>query len=270
MPKLEGILLSGIIFCILLPLLNGDAIFIFMLEKTKGIVVKVTKFSESSLVVKVFTEVFGMRTYMIRGVRKKKSRTPMNLFQPLSILDMVVYEKDGRDIQMVKEVKAEYIYSTIPYEMSKTSMVVFLNEVIYKAIGEEETNEGMYQFIEQSLLFLDETEEKYFNFHLWFLAHFSRFLGFEASNNYSMHHTIFDMQEGRYTSLKLPEIISIHPPLSHIFNELHQSSIFGLELKLNRMQRQQILEKLHQYYQFHLPNFSELKSLQVLTEVMSS
>ncbi len=241
-----------------------------MIEKTKGIIVRVTKFSESSLVVKVFTEVFGMRTYMVRGVRKKKSRTPMNLFQPLSILDMVVYEKAGREIQQVKEVKSGHIYSSIPYEMAKTSMAVFLNEVLYKAIGEEETNENMFQFIYQSMQYLDEADEKYQNFHLWFLTHFTRFLGFEASGNFATRQAIFDMQEGRYTSLKLPESISIHPPLSSIFHELHLDKSFGEEMNISREQRRLLLEKLHQYYQFHLPNFSELKSLQVLTEVMSS
>lgn len=240
-----------------------------MLEKTKGIIFRVTKFSESSLVVKVFTEVFGMRTYMVRGVRKKKSKTPMNLFQPLSILDMVVYEKAGRDIQQVKEVKAGHIFSTIPYEMSKTSMVIFLNEVLYKAIGEEETNESMFQFIFQSLRYLDEADEKFYNFHLWFLSHFTRFLGFEASDNFAANQPIFDMQEGRYTSLKLPEAISIHPPLSALFYQLNRDKSFGSELIISREQRKLLLEKLHQYYQFHLPNFSELKSLQVLTEVMS-
>lgn len=241
-----------------------------MFEKTKGIIIRVTKFSESSLVVKVFTEVFGMRTYMIRGVRKKKSRTPMNLFQPLSILDMEVYEKAGRDIQHVKEVKAGYIFSSIPYEMSKTSMVMFLNEILYKAIGEEETNENMFQFIYQSLQYLDEANEKYHNFHLWFLSHFTRFLGFEPSRNFGPLQPIFDMQEGRYTSLKLPEIISVRAPLSGLFHQLHLNKNFGEDIAISRIQRKQLLEKLHQYYQFHLPNFAELKSLQVLTEVMSS
>lgn len=240
-----------------------------MLQKTKGIVVKTTKFSESSLVVKVFTELFGMRTYMVRGVRKKKSRTPMNLFQPLTILEMIVYEKAGRDIQQVKEIKAAYIFSSIPYTMNKSSMIVFLNEVVYKAIGEEECNENMFQFIEQSLLYLDQTEEKYQNFHLWFMTHFTRFLGFEASDNYGDQQRYFDMQEGRYTSLKLPEIISIHPPLSALFFQLHRDVVFGESISVNRGQRKELLEKLHQFYQFHLPNFSELKSLQVLSEVMN-
>lgn len=240
-----------------------------MLEKTKGIVVKTTKYSETSLVVKVFTELFGMRTYMVRGVRKKKSRTPMNLFQPLSILEMEVYEKANRDIQHVKEIKAAHIFSSIPYEMSKSSMVIFLNEVIYKAIGEEETNENMFQFIEQSLLYLDESETKYQNFHLWFMTHFTRFLGFEASENYSSQQTVFDMQEGRYTSINLPEIISIHPPLSQVFHHLRRDPLFGESLMINREQRKTLLEKLHQYYQFHLPNFSELKSLDILSQVMN-
>jgi len=194
----------------------------------------------------------------------------MNLFQPLSLLDMIVYEKAGRDIQQVKEIKAAYIFTSIPYVMNKTAITTFLNEVIYKAIGEEECNESMFQFILQSLLYLDESEEAYQNFHLWFMMHFTRFLGFEASDNYRAQQNIFDMQEGRYTSLKLPEIISIHPPLSHLFYQFGMDRSFGESIKMDRKQRKELLEKLHQYYQYHLPNFRELKSLEVLTQVMSS
>lgn len=240
-----------------------------MLEKTKAIVVKTTKYSESSIILKAFTETFGMRTYMVRGVRKRKSKTPMSLFQPLSILDMVVYEKEGRDIQNVKEVKAHLLYKSIPYEIKKSSMTIFLNEVILKSIREEEKNLNIFEFIYQSLLFLDEIDNNYQNFHLWFMTHFTRFLGFKNASNYdAQKQNIFDLQEGRFCSIPLPDSISIQPPLSQKFHEIQNDKQFGSSVIFDRTKRMNLLLKLQQYYQFHLPGFSDLKSLGILMEVM--
>ncbi len=240
-----------------------------MLEKTKAIVVKTTKYSETSLIVKAFTENFGMRTYMVRGVRRKKSKAPMSLFQPLSILEMVVYEKEGRDIQNIKEIKSHVLFKSIPYHIKKTSIALFLNELILKSIGEEEQNHSIFSFIYQSIVFLDEADESYENFHLWFMTHFTRFLGFKSSSNYdAQKQNIFDLQEGRFTNLVLPDSISIQPPLSNAFSRLQQDEYYGNHVSLNRKLRLQLLLKLQQYYQFHLPGFSDLKSLSILKEVM--
>lgn len=239
-----------------------------MLEKTNAIVIKTTKYSESSLVVKAFTEKFGMRTYMIHGVRKKKSKIPMNLFQTLSILEMVVYEKNGRAIQNIKEIKTAKPFQSIHFDFKKTAIALFLNEIIYKAIGEEETNDHLFHFLVTSLLHLDGLTDHYQNFHIWFLLQFSRHLGFEPSSNFSDQHSIFDMQEGRYTSIPLPDTISIHPPLSRIFFQLSQLNEAVIPLDMNRNQRKILLNKCLQFYRFHLPGFSDLKSLSVLEEVM--
>lgn len=239
-----------------------------MLEKTRGILIKTTKYSESSLVVKIYTELLGMRTYLVRGVRKKKSKTPLSLFQMLSVLDLVVYEKQGRDIQNIKEIKPHFLYATIPYEIQKTSIAIFINELIYKSIQEEEPNTELFRFIIQSLLYLDESKQDYQNFHLLFMMGLSRYLGFEPSLNYQAQQEIFDLQEGRYTSLKIIETASIHPPLSKIFFEMSQASSFSQKLTIHRKQRQLLLEKMIQYYQFHLQGFGELKSLDILKEIM--
>ncbi|NOR87446.1 MAG: DNA repair protein RecO [Bacteroidales bacterium] len=239
-----------------------------MIEKTKGIVVKTTKYSETSLIVKIFTEAFGMRTYMIRGVRKKKSRTPLNLFQPLSILDLVVYEKTNRDLQNTKDVKSEYIYTSIPYEIKKSSIIIFLNELIFQSIKEEEANPNLFQFLYHSLIYLDEIKTDYQNFHLYFMIQLTRFLGFEPSHNFSTNQKIFDLQEGRYTSLKLTDAACITPPLSHLFHQLSTSSSFKNEIHISRSQRQLLIDKILMYYQFHLAGFTEMKSIGVLLEVM--
>jgi len=239
-----------------------------MIEKTKGIIVKTTKYSETSLVVKIFTEAFGMRTYMVKGVRKRKTRTPLSLFQPLSILDLVVYEKVGRDIQNIKEIKFNHIYVDILYNIKKSSILIFLNELIYKAIKEEEPNSQMFQYIYHSLIYLDKLELGYQNFHLAFMLQLSRYLGFSPSHNFSSQHPVFNMQEGHYTSLKLHESLSIQPPYAQFFYELSRSKNFGIDLKITHAERQILIRKILQYYQMQLPGFDHIKSLDVLSEVL--
>ncbi|OYT17067.1 MAG: DNA repair protein RecO [Bacteroidetes bacterium 4572_77] len=240
-----------------------------MIEKTRGIVVNTIKYSESSLVVKVYTEAFGMRSYLVRSVRKRNPKTPLNLFSPLSILDMVVYEKAQQGLQNVKEIKPAYHFTSIPYEMAKITIASFLNELLFRVIKEEEVNIPLFDFLYKSIITLDTLTHDYQNFHIWFMLRLSSFLGFEPSDNYLPPQNIFDMQEGRYTALNLPEALGIYPPLSGLFFQLSQSSLFDENWEIDRSQRQELLDKLLQYYEFHLPGFGEMKSLNILREVLS-
>src|ERR1700753_453077 len=105
-----------------------------MLHKTKGIVFKVTDYGESSVIVQVFTEKFGLQSYIINAVKKPKAKISRNMLQPLHLLDMVVYYKNTGQVQRVAELKNSTVLQTIPYDMIKSSLVLFLNEVLYKAV----------------------------------------------------------------------------------------------------------------------------------------
>src|SRR5690349_12859257 len=108
-----------------------------MLHKTRGIVFKTTNYSESSVVVQVFTEKFGLQSYLINGVKKPKAKIKMNILQPLHLLEMVVYHKPSGNIQRAAEVRQQPVFLTIPYDIVKSSLVMFLNEVLYKAIRQQ-------------------------------------------------------------------------------------------------------------------------------------
>ncbi|HEY1023883.1 MAG TPA: DNA repair protein RecO, partial [Sphingobacteriaceae bacterium] len=105
-----------------------------MLHKTRGIVFKTTDYSESSVVVQVFTEKFGLQSYLINGVKRPKAKIRSNILQPLHLLDMVVYHKPAGNIQRVAEVRQVPVFQTIPYDVVKSSLVLFLNEVLHKSI----------------------------------------------------------------------------------------------------------------------------------------
>ena len=111
-----------------------------MLHTTRGIVLHTTKYSETSLVAKIYTEVFGLQSYLVKGIRKQKAKLRPALFQPMTLADLVVYHKDKGSLQNIKESRIAVPYRSIPFDIRKSSMLLFINELLYKSIREEETN----------------------------------------------------------------------------------------------------------------------------------
>ena len=127
-----------------------------MLHKTRGIVLKTTLFSESSVVVKIFTEKFGIQSYLINGVKKPKAKISMNILQPLHLLDMVVYHKSTTQIQRVSEARPSPVFRTIPYHVIKNMIVQFLNEVLYKSVHQQNTDEALFDFVYSAISWFDQ------------------------------------------------------------------------------------------------------------------
>ena len=118
-----------------------------MLHKTRGIVFKTTDYSESSVVVQIFTEKFGLQSYIINGAKKPKAKISRNMLQPLHLVDMVVYHKSNGNVQRIAELKNSPTLQTIPYDVIKSCIVMFLNEVLYKAVKQQTPDETIFDFI---------------------------------------------------------------------------------------------------------------------------
>ncbi|HEX3386975.1 MAG TPA: DNA repair protein RecO, partial [Mucilaginibacter sp.] len=112
-----------------------------MLHKTRGIVFKTTDYGESSVIVQVFTEKFGLQSYIVNGVKKPKAKITRNILQPLHLLDMVVYHKNTGQVHRISELKASPVLQSIPYDVIKSSIAIFLNEVLYKAVRQQSADE---------------------------------------------------------------------------------------------------------------------------------
>src|SRR5688572_20124602 len=164
-----------------------------MLHKTRGIVLKTTLYSESSVVVQIFTEKFGIQSYMINGVKKPRAKIRMNMLQPLHLVDMVVYHKTNTSIQRVSELRPSPIFCSIPYDIIKSTMAIFLNEVLYKSIRQQMADEHLFDFIFSAICWLDECNEQNVNFHLSFLLKLSRYLGFAPSMQTKSDQSYFDL-----------------------------------------------------------------------------
>ena len=167
-----------------------------MQVKTRGIVLHSIKFSETSVIIKIYTEKLGLVSYMVKGVRSSKSKIKATLLQPLALLDMVVTHHENKQLQYIREFSRAYTYQTIPFDTLKSAVALFLLEVITKSVREHEQNEEMFGFIYDAFQILDESEKLDPHFHLIFLVRFSGFIGFMPQGNFSEENNYFNLTEG--------------------------------------------------------------------------
>jgi len=241
-----------------------------MLHKTRGIVLKTTLYSESSVIVQVFTEKFGIQSYLINGVKKPKAKIPMNVLQPLHLLDMVVYHKVNTQLQRVSEARPSPVFKSIPYDVIKNTIVQFLNEVLYKSIRQQGAEDALFSFIYNAISWFDETEKPSANFHLAFLLKLSRFLGFAPHEQTRKDQKYFDLQEGEFTSLMPIHPYFIEKTDADFFLLLFSTSFEKIfEIKIDNATRRFLLDKILIYYMLHTASFGQVKSHQVLEDILS-
>ncbi|MBB5439826.1 DNA repair protein RecO (recombination protein O) [Pedobacter sp. AK017] len=241
-----------------------------MLHKTRGIVLKTTLYSESSVIVQIFTEKFGIQSYIINGVKKPRAKISMNMLQPLHLVDMIVYHKANTNIQRVSALRPSPVFRSIPYDIIKSTIVLFLNEVLYKSIRQQTTDEHLFDFIFNAICWFDETEELNVNFHLSFLLKLSRFLGFAPSTLTKSNQSFFDLQEGEFRSSTPVHAHFLDKDDAALFISLFSLPLEKInEINLENKTRRSILDKILVYYTLHTASFGEIRSHQVLEDVLS-
>ncbi len=241
-----------------------------VLHKTKGIVLKTIKFKETSVITKIYTEKFGLQSYIINSVRSPKARHKASYLQPLSLLDLVVYYREHKDLQRVSEIRSSFLFRSIPFHAVKQAVGIFIAEILNKAIIEEESNPPQFDFLYRAIRFLDETSDPVGNYHLWFLLNFSRFLGFYPTDNYQSDRPFFDLQEGIFLKQAPDHVHFISPDLSPSIAELIHTPVEAVHrINLSREERKSLVEHLVRFYQLHLEHFSSLKSTEILTQILA-
>ena len=240
-----------------------------MLHKTRGIVFKTTGYGESSIIVQVFTEKFGLQSYIVNGAKKPKAKIGRNMLQQLHLLDMVVYHKDTGNVQRIKELKNAPLLQTIPYDVIKSSLAMFLNEVLYKAVKQQSADEKLFGFIFSAIEWLDHQTEGLANFHLLFLLRLTRHLGFYPDRYLAGEADYFDLKNGVFSRYKPEGVLYLSPPHTQNFTALLQCSFENIaQLKLANDDRRYLLSKLLEYYALHVEGFGNIKSHGVLEEVL--
>jgi DNA repair protein RecO (recombination protein O) len=243
-----------------------------MTHKTKGIVLRSIKYGETSLVVTLFTELFGIQTYMVNGVRtSKKSASKASHFQPTAILDLVVYHSENKSMQRIKEFSWAVLYNNLLSDVIKNSIASFMAELIQKCLKQPEPNSDLYNFCEESFLQLDNANKIVSaNFALFFTLHLTHFFGFRMTDNFSNDNSVMDLQEGHFIDHRPPHPDFIDGKYAELTAQLLKvMQPFELEeFKLNREIRRTLLIKYLAYYALHIHDFGQMKSLMVLHEVL--
>ncbi len=241
-----------------------------MLHKTSGIVLQTINYSDTSLITKIYTEHFGLQSYIISGARSKKSKTKASLFQPMTIVEMQVISSQQSGLHRISEIANQHPYSEIPYDIIKSSIAIFLNEVLFRALKEEHPDEDLFSFIKNALLILDIKMESCSNFHLSFLVQISKFFGFFPQGTYAPSSEYFDLCEGKFI-INVPSHNNfLHPTEASILYQLMNANFEKIqEIKMDSKQRKVLLNSLIFFFQFHIQSFGEIKSVAVLEQVIA-
>lgn len=229
-----------------------------MLHKTRAIVLHHINFGESSLIATLYTEERGRISCMVNSVRSKKPKFPPTLFQPLTILDVDLYYRQSREIQRIKDVASPFHFQTIPYNYSKNAIALFLSEVLYLVLREEESNPVLFSFLYHSLQLFDSVELGTATFHHWFMMQLTRYLGFFPHDPES---TVF---------YEIQAFSGMNNQLAENLKQLMEVSDCLPVLSLNRQERNLLLERIIRYYSLHVDGFSRLKSFDILQEIFEN
>jgi DNA repair protein RecO (recombination protein O) len=237
-----------------------------MLVKTKAIVISSIKYQEKSLIVKCFTLSDGLKSYFVQSAfSNKKSNQKIAYFQPLTLLEIEANHKNKGTLEHFKEIKLAHAYQTISRDIVKSTIVIFLSEILHHSIQEEEKNENLFLFLESALLWLDHHEETS-NFHLILMLEVTKFLGFypDISEIEGKH---FEMKDGFFTPFLGIACLSEHE--THLFKKLIDLKFDSNQKVFAGIERQILLKILLDYYTIHLDGFKKPKSLDVLKEVFA-
>lgn len=243
-----------------------------MTHKTKGIILRTIKYGETSMVVAVFTELFGVQTYMVNGIRtQKRAGNKAAMFQPAAILEMEVYHNELKKMQRIKECNWAFLYENILTDVIKNSIALYMVELLQKTLKQPEENASLFYFCEDALIQLDQAPNAVAaNFALYYTIHLPQFFGFKISNNYSEKNSYLDLSDGNFTADHPMHSNFIEGNMSVITSELlkiMQPAELTL-LKLNKETRRELLLKYKDYYRLHVPEFGQMKSLDILHEVL--
>ena len=236
-----------------------------MLTKTQAIVLHSLKYGESRLIVDVFTRTFGRQSFIVSIPKTSKGKIKKQFFQPLTLLEIETDIRPKLQLQKLNDVRLLTPFASIPFEPDKLAISLFVAEFLYYALRSEQRNELLYDYLEYSIMWLDGQQVNFANFHIVFLLRLTRFLGFYPNMD--------DYEDGDYFDLRESEFMR-NPPVHRDF--LHPEEAQKVQLmmrmdfptmhlfRMSHNDRNRLLEISIKYYRLHLPDFPEMKSIEVL------
>jgi DNA repair protein RecO (recombination protein O) len=241
-----------------------------MLVKTKGIVFRTIKYSETSVITDIFTREKGLKSYIVNGIRKAKPTFSASLFQIMSQVNLLAYDHEHKSLNRIKEIRADYNYSHIPFNIIRSSIGVFMTELCQKSIKEREPNIKMYDFLSNWYIFLDSYEGSLANFPLLFMIELSTMLGFQPMDNFDVEERpYFNLEEGYFTKSLMDGKYIMDEKVSYNFQQFIQINRNEIQtLSISKGSRAELIKNLILFFQLHIENFPKLNSVEVLAEVL--
>ena len=234
--------------------------------KTKAIVLQSIKYGDNSLIVKMITEELGIQSYMVKGVFGKKSKMKAALFQNMTMLEIVADSSDN-SLGFIREISLSHCYKSIASDIKKSTIIIFISELLSKSISESETDTDLFNFIYDSMIWLDEAISGYANFPLVFAIQLSKFLGFFPNIDTYSEGSSFDLLDGNFKTT--------HNDIYQIDNEPSQF-LYKLcrynndNLTISNATRRKLLEAIVTYYKLHADNVREIKSYEILRTLLDA
>ena len=236
--------------------------------KARGIVLHTIKYGDSSAIAYLFTDVLGRMSYMVQGIRSKRGRgNKAALLQPMFLVEFEGVEQPHAQMHRIREMRSLRPLMSVPFDVRKSTISMFMAEVLYRLVRECEPNEPLFTFVWNSVGALDAMREGVANFHLWFLANLSRLLGYRPGNDYTPG-AWFDIREGEYASVRPSHPGVMSQECARLLDELLHCDVRRLgTIPLNRALRSDFLNAMLVYFGYHLDAISAVQSVRILKEV---
>ncbi len=235
---------------------------------SRGIVLSHLKYGDTSVVATIYTESHGRKTFLIQGVYKRKSRFHASFFQPLTLVNLEMSIRNNRELQRIKELSLSQPFHSIPFDTTKSAIAIFIAEMLYKCIKEEESNPVLFSFLYNAIHLLDVHDGAISNFHIVFLLKLTKYLGFAPENNYSVINNMFDPVNGQFYHHVFSYGDQADKDVSKLLHHMLDQSFETLGIfPMNHLQRGLLLKQIIAFYTMHLNGIGEIKSLAVLKTV---
>jgi len=241
-----------------------------MLVKTEGIVLHTIKHTDSGIIAHILTRDYGRLAFIVKGVHSRKGGLKNVFFQPMRVIEFEMYYRKGRNLNSIREVSHVNPDSTIPFNIYKNTISMFLSEVLYRTITETDHNEALYNYTVECIKHLDSSGGPVSNFHIGFLVGLSKYLGIAPSAGVQGTISYFDMQNGHFCD---------SPPMHGYYLQQQQAILLNRflgttieeceEIQMSGKARASFLESILNFYSFHLPGIKNIKSLDVLSQLFA-
>jgi DNA repair protein RecO (recombination protein O) len=223
-----------------------------MLISTRGIILRVTKYRETSIIVNIYTEELGLNSFIVNSVRSAKAKYKIGYFEALNLVELTAYHRPGRAIDRISEIRAAPPIHNIRQDIYKSTISLFMTEVLNKCIIEQDKNQPLFNYLYKSILALEVAEQNN-SFHLQFMIKLAKYLGF------GIHDTKAIIRQSN--NLQFYE----QPETNRILQGLLDSDLTEAPV-MTPEQRTNILNDIVHYYHTQL-DMPQLKSLEVLRTV---